>query len=230
MALPTVLLKAKNAISKGTQAVKKVKSATSNSNEEEVKSFLGIFKFPILLGAPIVIFVLIVFIMIIAVPQVLYAAVFDSGSDSNNNGSSYSGDIGYIQWAVDIANDDSHGYSQCSRNGPDYDCSSLVYYSLLNSGYTEAQLGSYPFNTRSEHQVLTGIGFVRHNYVESELQPGDILWRSGHTGMYVGDGQIVQASISETGGVCGRTGDQTGQEVWVSQNAGGWAYYYRKEG
>lgn len=236
MALPAVLLKAKNAISKGNQAAKTakaVKSATSNSNEEEVKSFFTIFKIPILLIAPIVIFILIVFIMIVAIPQVLYAAVFgsDSGSSSGNSGSSYTGDVAYLQWAIDIANDDTHGYSQCSRNGPDYDCSSLVYYSLLNTGYSQEELGGYAFNVTREIQILPQIGFVRHNYVESELQAGDILVRSGHTGIYAGDGQVVQASSSREGnGLCGRTGDQTGTEVWVSQNTGNWSSYYRKEG
>lgn len=234
MALPAVLLKAKNAISKGTKAVKTakaVKSATSNSNEEEVKSFLGIFKIPILLVAPIVIFILIVFIMIIAIPQVLYAAVFGSDSGSSSSGSSYTGATAYLQWAIDIANDDTHGYSQCARTGPDYDCSSLVYYSLLNTGYTQEQLGSYPFSTSTEPRILSSVGFERHMYAENELQAGDILWRDGHTGIYAGDGQVVQASSSREGnGLCGRTGDQTGTEVWVSQNTGNWTYYYRKEG
>ena len=31
-----------------------------------------------------------------------------------------------VAWAAAIANDDSHGYDQGSRWGPDYDCSSLV--------------------------------------------------------------------------------------------------------
>lgn len=31
-----------------------------------------------------------------------------------------------ISWAIAIANDNSHGYSQSSRWGPDYDCSSFV--------------------------------------------------------------------------------------------------------
>ena len=31
-----------------------------------------------------------------------------------------------VQWAVDTANDQSHGYSQQNRWGPDYDCSSFV--------------------------------------------------------------------------------------------------------
>ena len=31
-----------------------------------------------------------------------------------------------VTWAVGIANDNSHGYDQADRWGPDYDCSSLV--------------------------------------------------------------------------------------------------------
>lgn len=233
MALPAVLLKAKSAISKGTKAVKTaktVKSTTSNSNEEEVKSFFAVFKLPIIMVGSFIFFILVLFLMIIAIPMVLYAAVFGGDSDSSN-GSNYSGDIGYIQWAVDIANDDSHGYSQCKRNGPDYDCSSLVYYSLLNSGYSQAELGDRPFNTGTESAVLTRIGFVRHTYVESELQPGDILWKSGHTGMYVGDGQVVEAQQNENGKVCGgESGDQTGSEIIVHANPGQWTAYFRNEG
>ena len=30
------------------------------------------------------------------------------------------------QWMIDLANDDSHGYDQTHRWGPDYDCSSAV--------------------------------------------------------------------------------------------------------
>ena len=141
----------------------------------------------------------------------------------------------YLQWAIDIANDDSHGYSQCARNGPDYDCSSLVYYSLLNSGYTEEELGGYAFNTSREFEILPQIGFERHPYNASELQPGDILWRSGHTGIYAGDGQVVQASSSRQSwpgkpfGYCGTTGDQDGTEIWVSPDSSSWTYYFRKE-
>ena len=142
--------------------------------------------------------------------------------------------IDYLQWAIDIANDDSHGYSQCARTGPDYDCSSLVYYALLNSGYTAEQLGgTYPFATGTMDRILTGIGFERHDYNPSELEPGDILfihnYRRQHTGIYVGDGQVVQASGSREGnGICGRTGDQTGTEIWVTEDSGDWVSYYRK--
>ena len=30
------------------------------------------------------------------------------------------------QWMIDLANDNSHGYDQTNRWGPDYDCSSAV--------------------------------------------------------------------------------------------------------
>lgn len=138
--------------------------------------------------------------------------------------------IDYLQWAMDIANDDSHGYSQCARTGPDYDCSSLVYYSLLNSGYSSEQLGGYAFTTYGMDTVLAGIGFTKHPYNEGELKAGDILWRSSHTGIYAGDGKVVQASSSREGnGICGQTGDQTGTEIWISDNNNNWTHYFRKD-
>lgn len=232
MALPAVLLKAKSAISKGANAVKTAKPITSNSNEEEVKSFFAVFKIPIFLATPIVVFVVLIFLIVVSTPDILYGYVSDlAGGNSDSSGSNYSGDIGYIQWAVDIANDESHGYSQCNRTGPDYDCSSLVYYSLINSGYSEEDLGSRPFSTSTEEESLSKAGFVKHTYVESELQPGDILWKSGHTGMYVGDGQVVEAQQNENGKVCGgESGDQTGSEIIVHANRGQWTAYFRDEG
>ena len=137
--------------------------------------------------------------------------------------------VDYLQWAIDIANDDSHGYSQCNRLGPDYDCSSLVWHALLNSGYSREELGNSAFSTYIMDRILTNIAFKRYTYSVDELQPGDILWETGHTGIYAGDGKVVQASSSREGnGLCGRTGDQTGTEIWVSDNQGGWLAYYRR--
>ena len=39
-----------------------------------------------------------------------------------------------VSWAVGIANDNSHGYDQSSRWGPDYDCSSLIIQAWENAG------------------------------------------------------------------------------------------------
>ena len=40
-----------------------------------------------------------------------------------------------INWAIEIANDNTHGYSQANRYGPDYDCSSFVAAALRQGGF-----------------------------------------------------------------------------------------------
>ena len=126
------------------------------------------------------------------------------------------GDASYLSWAVSIAEDDSHGYSQAARTGPDYDCSSFVWYALTEAGY---ELGSYPFATGAMPEILTAAGFEQLPYTGMEdLLPGDILWVHGdeaqHTEMYMGDGQVVGASNDLDGGL---PGDQsgTGAEIRV---------------
>ena len=37
------------------------------------------------------------------------------------------------------------------------------------------------------------------NISESELQPGDVLWRSGHVAMYIGNGTIIHSENSGSG-------------------------------
>ena len=39
-----------------------------------------------------------------------------------------------VNWAIGIANDNSHGYDQGSRDGPNYDCSSLLSWAYHNAG------------------------------------------------------------------------------------------------
>lgn len=124
-----------------------------------------------------------------------------------------------IAWAVSIANDDSHGYDQTNRWGPDYDCSSLVIQAYENAGcpvktngasYTgnmvNVFLESGFENVTSEITLSTGSG----------LLPGDVLWVDGHTEMYIGNGNIVGAHINENGETTGgQTGDQTEKEISV---------------
>lgn len=124
----------------------------------------------------------------------------------------------YVQNAINIANDNSHGYSQVNRWGKDYDCSSFVITVVENAGipvkskggatYTGNMLSAFKkcgfTDVTSRVNLATGSGLVR----------GDILLnRTHHTEIYIGNGKNVGAHISETGGVTGKTGDQTVKEI-----------------
>lgn len=136
-----------------------------------------------------------------------------------------------INWAVGIANDNSHGYSQVNRWGPDYDCSSLVISAFEQAGVKVREAGAtYTGNMRS---AFCKCGFKSIPYAKglTYLVRGDVLLNEQfHTALYLGDDTIVQASASETGGKTGRTGDQTGREIYVGkfyQYSKGWDYVLR---
>ena len=144
------------------------------------------------------------------------------------------GDINYVNWALEVAADNSHGYSQPARTGPDYDCSSLVYYSLVNSGYEELVgiCGGYPFTTYYMCELLEQAGFTRYPYSGmGDLQEGDILVfvgvqsaGTGHTEIYIGNGQNVGAH-SDYDGV---QGDSSGSEISTGPfYEGSWDYVMR---
>lgn len=117
-----------------------------------------------------------------------------------------------VNWAVAIANDASHGYDQTNRWGPDYDCSSFVISAFKQAGvpltctYTGDMLSN---------MLATGFSSIS---LTAGIQYGDVLLNvtKGHTAIYIGNNQLVQASISENGTVhAGQVGDQTGAEIAV---------------
>lgn len=118
------------------------------------------------------------------------------------------------------ANDDSHGYDQANRWGPDYDCSSAVIQAWENAGVPVKSNGAT--YTGNMYSVFKACGFedvtASVNLSNgSGLQRGDVLLNHvHHTAMYCGNGQIVQASINEYGATTGgQTGDQTGREFYI---------------
>lgn len=164
--------------------------------------------------------------------------IFTKLSKKNNDsgGGSIAADEGVegaVQWAIDIANDDSHGYDQITRDGGvDYDCSSLVSTAFRNAGFNVPLPSPSTYTMRSAFEPL---GFVWHpgNPSQSELQRGDIVLSiNSHVEIYIGGGQLVGAHINEFGGIYyGQPGDQTGNEISV----GGyysfpWDGYLRYEG
>ena len=123
-----------------------------------------------------------------------------------------------IGWARQIADDNSHGYSQYSRWGRDYDCSSFIISALEAGGFPmKAHGATYTGNMGA---ALKACGFVKVGGVNlntgAGLLKGDILLNPvTHTEIYAGNGQAVGAHCSETGGKYGKTGDQTGNEISV---------------
>lgn len=140
-----------------------------------------------------------------------------------------------LSWAKSIAADQSHGYSQQNRFGPDYDCSSLIL-----SAYKQAGV-PIDFNKvcyTGNMQNLTQYGFkdvvskVNLN-TGNGLQRGDILWwhksgNQGHTAIYIGNNQIVHARGQSYGS--SKTGDQGSEIAVTPYYRGSWQHVYRYVG
>lgn len=125
-----------------------------------------------------------------------------------------------IQWARDIAIDDSHGYSQAVRNGPDYDCSSFVINALEYGGFPMKNYGATYTGDMGQALILCGFRRVYGcNLVTGAgLKAGDVLLNPAtHTELYIGGGYAVGAHCSETGGKYGKAGDQTGNEISIQK-------------
>lgn len=118
------------------------------------------------------------------------------------------------------AQDNSHGYDQANRWGPDYDCSSAVIQAWQNAGVPVKSKGAT--YTGNMYSVFKSCGFEDVTAsvdisAGTGLQRGDVLLNHvNHTAMYCGNGQIVQASINEFGKTTGgQIGDQTGREFYI---------------
>ena len=133
-----------------------------------------------------------------------------------------------IDFQIQIATDNTHGYDQAHRKGPDYDCSSLVTASLILAGF-KLNPDSYTGNLRSQ---LLKNGFID---IASDLDrlPGDIfLTPNKHVIMMIDTNRCVTCAGNEfkkaTGG---QTGDQTGKEIyirnWYKPSSYSWKYHMR---
>lgn len=121
-----------------------------------------------------------------------------------------------------LAADDSHGYDQTYRWGErgDYDCSSAVISAYQYAGVpVKANGATYTGNMK---RVFLANGFqdvtrTVNLSTGAGLIAGDVLLNEvHHTAMYCGNGQEVEASINEMGGITdGQPGDQTGREFLI---------------
>lgn len=114
------------------------------------------------------------------------------------------GNLGYDQWQRDSWR--NSGWSE----GTEVDCSSFVIGLLNRHGYKTGE-ATYTGNMR---KALMANGWVPVG--KANMQPGDVLLNdSHHTALYVGNGQLAQASRGEAGHRVhgGQAGDQDGYET-----------------
>lgn len=130
-----------------------------------------------------------------------------------------------VEWAIAIAEDDTHGYSQSNRYSPDYDCSSFVAAALIAGGFNVPQT----MWTGNERSSLLNAGFYEVP-VNSERQRGDIflvhiVGGRQHTLICVDSANVVEA-YSDFGHP--QTGDQNGNEIRVAPFYNfSWQYHFR---
>lgn len=138
-----------------------------------------------------------------------------------------------VAWAVSIANDNTHGYDQGDRWGPDYDCSSLVIQAYHIAGVPVKEHGASYTGDMCAAFIKAGFADVTkqvNTKTGNGLKKGDVLWRSGHTEMMCSATQRVGAHSSETGGKYGSEGDQTGREIDIRNYGGTWTRVLRLPG
>ena len=127
-----------------------------------------------------------------------------------------------VREAEAIAADDSRGYSQMYRwpsQGSDLDCASMMYVCAHDAGYNVTLGPQGVHYTGTMLADFTKAGFTALPFSSvglKNLKRGDILLNvANHTEMCIGNGKFVGAHSSETGGIYGKMGDQTGREISV---------------
>jgi len=139
---------------------------------------------------------------------------------------------GMVTAMLALVNDESHGYSHSARNGPDYDCSSSIYYACKAAGIPVPST-AWATSTMKPFMESHGWQVVGTNVRSSAgLMRGDVILNPGkHVEVYIGDNKRAGFKINELGGIRGgRPGDQTGQESRISPFNGSWRYVLRYTG
>lgn len=110
-----------------------------------------------------------------------------------------------VAWAIQIASDNSHKYSQSVRWGPHYDCSSFVITAYENAGVPVKSKGGATYTGNMKKAFLScGFKDVTKNVNRSNgggLLKGDVLLNeSKHTALVKADGgAIVHAGSTRSG-------------------------------
>ena len=135
-------------------------------------------------------------VMIITIVSSVNITAFAAGGNVENA----------VQWAISTANDNTHGYQYGAKGPVNYDCSSFVSSAFINAGFNVPQS-----TTADMRQNFTSRGFTAYSRSSVSLQRGDILLKSGHVELYIGNNQCVGAHDNYDG----KSGDSSGREIQV---------------
>ncbi|MBC5646959.1 C40 family peptidase [Christensenella tenuis] len=110
-----------------------------------------------------------------------------SSGGSGSSSPSYTADPGSVEAFIDVAMAQVGKPYSLGAKGPDaFDCSGFIYYALKESG--------------NGIGYMTSSGWANSGYTSvgwDDLQRGDIVCVSGHVAIYLGGGQVIDASSSQ---------------------------------
>lgn len=100
-------------------------------------------------------------------------------------------------------------------HGGDYDCSESVRMCYAAAGVLPWPYWDSYMWTGNEAEMLLSHGFIKVPVGNAaQMRRGDVLLKTGHTEMYLGNGRQAGARGNEWGGISGgEQGDQTGREL-----------------
>ena len=121
--------------------------------------------------------------------------LYEPYSNTNDGSLEESVISSFINAAINIAKDDSHGYQNEVRKNlgkPNYDCGTFITEAAYQAGMLDEELkiGTYiePLGSSLYNkQLLLDSGFQEYNYsdIKDNLRKGDILCSGGHVAIYV---------------------------------------------
>ena len=137
----------------------------------------------------------------------------DKDDESNGNGGKVIESA--VNWAMAIAADDTYGYHYGGW-GPDYDCAHFVISAFEQAGVQLKENGASYTGDLKQACLKCGFEVVDgwDKTTTAGLERGDILLNETHHAcLYIGGGQVVNASEDKDG----KPGDSTGEEIRIQQ-------------